>query len=121
MTIERIIILFLGIVVIGYLIFMSKLRKKSMEYEDFPYDPRFASYTPNVKHGDYSVRLDKGILDLESINKIIVRYNREPLQSVAIGDVILTGVDSYTAEDFVEDLDYIKIAGEIIKEEIAIN
>lgn len=121
MSTERIIILFLGIVVIGYLIFMSKLRKKSMEYDEFPYDPKFASYTPNVKHGEYSVRLGKGELDLGDINKVIVRYNREPLQSVKLGDIVLSGVDSYTAEDFVEDLDYIKVSGEIIKEEITIN
>ncbi len=103
------------IIIISHQLLIRSARKNIRELDDVDFNLSVASYTPRIKDGNTSVKLTALGADIDSTLATVNRYANPSLETIEIGDIVLTGVSIYTAEDLLFELNYIGADGEIIE------
>lgn len=111
---EQKIALALMIFIVGqYLVYMYAMKKIVRKQDQEPVDLSVPTYKPRIKQGLNDVVLTKIGKDYDSTLAIVNRYAPSPRAFIVEGEVILSDVDVYTAEDLLDELRYIGSDGEI--------
>lgn len=101
------------IIIISYILMMRKLKKSVKELDDVDFNLSVASYTPNIKAGNYQLTITALGADYESTLKTVNRFREEPLSAIAVGEVATSGLNVYSCEDLLFELNYIGADGRI--------
>ncbi len=101
------------VIIIGHQLLIRSAKKNIRALDDVDFNLSVASYKPKISPGACSLKLTALGADPESTLATVNRYNLENFEEVRVGDIVLTAVSIYTAEDLLFELNYIGADGEI--------
>lgn len=105
------------VIIIGYILMMRKLKQNVRAMDEVDFNLSVASYKPNLKPGNYQVTVTNLGADYQSTLATVNRFRAEPLAAIAVGEIATSGLNIYSCEDLLYELQYIGADGNITEME----